>query len=166
MKLMKSLDKLLLFLYDYMTVTNEITGWKWRYLRVNHWNRFISKILNNRLSAWIKELFYVLFGMPYSEYLCWDNLMDSGEVGYVREVRKTYQTENIILRWFRLLFNLEIVNFETDLASDPKFALDVSKLGLIKKLQLRKDVNRAFNTKEFKFKRVLTYYEGLTDSKK
>lgn len=153
-----------------MNEQNVISFIQKKYIKLsNFYNRVWNIVYNNVFANAIKESIQYLIGFPYSEFLCWDNAFENGEKVYLIEMRKSYQTKFFPLRWIRLLIDSEIVTAETDLTGDSKHALDTSKIGIFKKLQLQKDVNRAFNLNKengFKFKRLLVYYEGLTDTEK
>ena len=152
---MNFINKVIVFIYEYLTIRNEITGRKLKFFRVNLWNRFVNKIVNSKLAIRIKELFYFIGGFPYPEYLYWQDAPDSQH--YLAVFKKEWIEE---ARAFQS---------DTTLTNDKDYAMDVGKLWFWEKYQLQKDVNRAFNlTKEkgFEFKRNLTYFEGLTDSRK
>ena len=43
---------------------------------VNFYNKIVNFLVNNKVSMFIKEAFYSLFGVPYPEYIYNNNLND------------------------------------------------------------------------------------------
>lgn len=109
---------------------------------VNKWNKIVNFFVNNRISIWIKEAFYVLAGVPYPEYLFSDT-----EGDYLVDYQKGKTEEGKV-----------IVEFRT--TPELKYALDVSKMWFWKKYYIRHVVNKTakeYGRGSFRFKRILTY---------
>jgi hypothetical protein len=109
---------------------------------VNFWNKIENFLVNNKVSIFIKEAFYLLFGVPYPEYLFSDN-----EGDYLVDYQKGKTEED-----------KTIVEFRT--TPELRFALDVSKMWFWKKYYIRYVVNKTakeYGRGTFRFKRILTY---------
>lgn len=110
---------------------------------VNKYNRFENFIVNNKVSIFIKELFYrTLIGVPYPEYLFSDNEND-----YLVDYKKGKTKEGKV-----------IVEFTT--SPTYKFALDVSKMWVFKKYYIKYIINKTskeYKRGTFRFKRILIY---------
>jgi hypothetical protein len=121
----------------------------------NFVNKQVNKVVNNPLSNWLKEVAYQVGGVPYPEFLCHKS---DDEYEYLRLFVKDYPTKNLVLRWIRLLLRKELFEVRVQLTSSSEFAMDVSKLWLWKKIQLKNYVNKFFRgDKVFRFRRILTY---------
>jgi len=109
---------------------------------VNFYNKIINFLVNNKISIFIKEAFYLLFGIPYPEYL-----FSNDEGDYLVDYQKGKTEEG-----------KTIVEFRT--TPELKFALDVSKMWFWKKYYIRYIVNKTakeYGRSQFRFKRMLTY---------
>lgn len=108
---------------------------------VNFYNKIVNFLVNNKISIFIKEAFY-LFGVPYPEYLFSD---DEGD--YLVDYKKG-KTED----------RKTIVEFRT--TPELKYALDLSKMWFWKKYYVRYVVNKTakeYGRGLFRFRRILTY---------
>lgn len=110
---------------------------------VNKYNRFENFIVNNKVSIFIKELFYLLFGVPYPEFLFNDEEND-----YITFYQKG-KTED----------GNTVVEFRT--SPDVRYAVNVSKFWFGKKYYMKYAVNKTSKmygrNGSYRFKRILTY---------
>lgn len=109
---------------------------------VNYWNKIENFLVNNKISILIKEAFYLLFGVPYPEYL-----FSNEDNDYVVDLQKGKTEDGKI-----------IVEFRT--TPDVKYALNVSKMWFWKKYYIKYVVNKTakeYGRSTFRFKRILTY---------
>jgi len=107
----------------------------------NKWNRFVSNIINNRVSNRIKEILSI--GMDYPLFLYSDVTGD-----YLREFNPTWDAE------------LDAWKDEIVFASAPEGASDYRHLWFWQKNKLLKALNEAVaqdpDKRQFRWKRVLT----------
>lgn len=103
----------------------------------NKWNSIENKIVNNRLSNWIKELFYQLFGVPYPEYLYNEKMND-----YVVAYSQGFVPTTLNFKGFSIPF----IGFATEISTTPeqKFALNVAKLWVLKRNYIKSMVNKSW----------------------
>lgn len=116
---------------------------QWIIKAQNALNKVMNAIVNNPLSNWIKETFYLLFGVPYPEYLYNPEAKDY-VVRYLKG--KTEDGKPLV---------------EVSTTPDIKYALDVSKVAFYKKRYMLYAINKTWKLQggegEYRFKRILTY---------
>lgn len=109
---------------------------------INFYNKIVNFLVNNRVSIFIKEAFYLL-NSPYQEYLFSDEQGD-----YLVDYQKG-KTEN----------GKTIVEFRT--THDMKYALNISKFIFFKKYYIKHIINRTSKecgrNGDFRFKKFLIY---------
>lgn len=109
----------------------------------NKWNKIENFFINNRVSIFIKEAFYSLFGVPYPEYL------------YNPEVK------DYVVRYTKGRTEDGKPMVEVSTTPELKYALDVSKMNYLKKRYMIYAINKTWKINggesEYRIKRILTY---------
>lgn len=109
----------------------------------NRWNKIENFLVNNKVSILINETFYLLFGVPYPEYL------------YNAEVK------DYVVRYTKGRTEDGKPMVEVSTTPDLKYALDVSKMNYFKKKYMIYAINKTWKMNggegEYRIKRILTY---------
>jgi len=109
----------------------------------NKWNTVENFFVNNKVSIFIKEAFYSLFGVSYPEYL-YNSVANDYVVRYTKG--RTEDGKPMV---------------EVSTTPDLKYALDVSKMNYLKKRYMIYAINKTWKMNsgegEYRTKRVLTY---------
>jgi len=122
---------------------------------INFYNKIVNFLVNNRVSIFIKEAFYSLFGVPYPEYFYNDDLND-----YIVSYNQGW-----MLGYYKILgirINAPVLVSEASSTPDLNRALDVSKYSVWKKKYLLFMINKTYMKSEnpngkYRLKRILTY---------
>ena len=120
---------------------------------VNRYNKIENFIVNNKVSIFIKELFY-LVKVPYPEFLYNDA---TGE--YV--VRYSQGLSDQYLHILGVKTPFRLVMGELSTTQDVKWAIDISNYNVFKKKYMMWAINKTFRQVggegNFRTKRILTY---------
>ena len=120
---------------------------------VNRYNKIENFIVNNKVSIFIKELFY-LVKVPYPEFLYNDA---TGE--YVIRYSQGLSDQYLHILGVKTPFRLVMGELST--TQDVKWAIDISNYNVFKKKYMMWAINKTFRQVggegNFRTKRILTY---------
>lgn len=109
----------------------------------NKWNTIENFFVNNKVSIFIKEAFYSLFGVPYPEYLY------------------NAEANDYVVRYTKGRTEDGKPMVEVSTTPELKYALDVSKMNYLKKRYMIYAINKTWKINsgegEYRTKRILTY---------
>lgn len=121
---------------------------------VNKWNKVENFFVNNKISIFIKEKFYNIFGTKYPEYL-YNNILEDYLSAYSQGWVKGYYTI------FGIRVNAPVLVSQISTSPEITRAIDISKFNFIKRFfmiyGLKKAVIQNGISGEYRVKRVITY---------
>ena len=110
---------------------------------INKWNTIENFLVNNKVSIFIKESFYSLFGVPYPEYFY------------------NAESNDYVVRYTKGRTQDGKPMVEVSTTPELKYALDVSKMNYFKKRYMIYAINKTWKMNsgegEYRTKRILTY---------